>query len=52
MAPLEAKFKAEATSQDDLRLFLATRELFYPGKQKLADEEEGPLALLASDSDN
>lgn len=50
MAQLEAKFNAEATSQDDLRLFRATRELFYPGKQKLADEEEGSLAFAASDS--
>ena len=52
MAQLEAKFNAEATSQDDLRLFRATRELFYPGKQTLADDEEGQLALLASDAGN
>jgi len=52
MAQLEAKFNAEATSQDDLRLFRATRELFYPGKQKLVDEEEGLMALAADDSSN
>lgn len=38
-AQLEAKFQADATSRDDLRLFRATRELFYPGKQRLSDEE-------------
>lgn len=39
MTQLEAKFQAEATDQDDLRLFRAMRELFYPGKYKLSDEE-------------
>jgi hypothetical protein len=39
MAQLEAKFNAEATEHDDLQLFRATRELFYPGKGTLADEE-------------
>ena len=32
LAALTAKFKAEATDKDDLRLYLATVELFYPGK--------------------
>lgn len=44
LAQLAAKLEAEATSQDDLRLFRATRELFYPGKQKLADEDPVPAA--------
>lgn len=39
MAQLEAKFQAEGTDGDDLRLFRATRELFFPGKHKLSDEE-------------
>jgi len=39
MAQLEAKFHAEATGGEDLKLFHATRELFYPGKQKLSDED-------------
>ena len=39
MAQLEAKFHAEATGQDDLHLLHATRELFYPGKHTLSDEE-------------
>jgi len=39
MAQLEAKFHAEATDQDDVHLFRSTRELFYPGKSKLSDEE-------------
>jgi hypothetical protein len=38
-AQLDAKFQTETTSQEDLRLFRATRELFYPGKQRLSDEE-------------
>ena len=43
LAQLEAKFQAEATSQDDLRLFRATQELFFPGKYRLEDEE--PAAI-------
>ena len=29
---------------EDLKLFRATRELFYPGKQKLSDEEPNGAA--------
>ena len=43
LAQLEAKFQSEATSQDDLRLFRATQELFFPGKYRLEDEE--PAAI-------
>jgi hypothetical protein len=39
LAQLEAKFHAEATDQDDLRLFRATRELFFPSKGQLTDDE-------------
>jgi hypothetical protein len=39
LAKLEAKLHAEATPNEDLKLFHATRELFYPGKQQLSDEE-------------
>ncbi len=40
-AQLAAKFQAEGTEQDDLRLFRATQELFYPGKHSsLSDEEK------------
>ncbi len=39
LAQLDAKLQAEATSADNLTLFRATRELFYPGKGQLIDEE-------------
>jgi hypothetical protein len=39
LAELAAKFQAEAGPEDDLTLFYATRELFYPGKEPLADED-------------
>ncbi len=45
MAQLDAKIQAEATDQDDLRLFRATRELFFPGKHKLSDEETAAPSL-------
>jgi len=41
LAQLDAKVHAEATPEDDLTLFRATRELFYPSKGQLADEEAG-----------
>lgn len=44
LAQLDAKFHAEATGSEDLKLFRATRELFYPGKQKLSDEEPNGAA--------
>jgi hypothetical protein len=39
LAQLSAKLHAEATAEDDLALFDATRELFYPDKGQLVDEE-------------
>jgi hypothetical protein len=51
LAQLEAKFRVEATPQDDLRMFRATHELFYPGKHKLSDEDTaivGEMALATS----
>ena len=39
LAQLAAKLHAEAGAQDDLTLFDATRELFYPGKGQLLDED-------------
>jgi hypothetical protein len=39
LAQLDAKFRVEATSDDDWELFRAAHELFYPGKHSLADEE-------------
>ena len=44
LAQLDAKFHAEATPSEAAKLFRATRELFYPGKNKLADEEETTAA--------
>ena len=41
LAQLDAKFQAEATEGTDLRLFHATRELFYPSKGQLIDDEGG-----------
>jgi hypothetical protein len=38
-AQLDAKLQAEAADSDELRLFRAMYELFYPGKHKLSDEE-------------
>jgi hypothetical protein len=49
LAQLDAKFHADATAQDDLRLFRATYELFYPGKYKLTDEEPAELEAIAED---
>ena len=49
MAQLEAKFQAEATERDDLHLFRAVRELFYPGKYNLADEEAAAPDTAAAD---
>jgi len=42
LAQLNAKFHAESDAEDDLRLFHATRELFFPGKYKLSDEDTTP----------
>ncbi len=39
LARLGGKFHAEAKGNDDLTLFDATVELFYPSKKGLADEE-------------
>jgi hypothetical protein len=39
LARLEAKIHAEATGDEDLRLFRATRDLFFPGKHNLLSEE-------------
>jgi hypothetical protein len=39
LAQLDARFQAEATGNDDPRMFRATYELFFPGKYKMADEE-------------
>jgi len=39
LAQLAAKLQAEANPGEDLSLFHATRELFYPAKGQLADEE-------------
>jgi len=41
LARLAAKLQAEAKPEDDLTLFKATVELFYPGKKGLADEDLG-----------
>jgi len=46
-AHLNAKFQAEATDADDLQLFRATQELFFPGKHKLTEEEDAVLAATA-----
>lgn len=39
LASLEAKFEGLSTTSEELRLFRATRELFFPSKQRMADEE-------------
>ncbi len=39
LAQLDAKFQAENTTETNLRLFQATRELFYPSKGQLIDDE-------------
>lgn len=39
LAQLAAKLHSEASRQDDITLFAATRELFYPSKGQLAEEE-------------
>lgn len=39
LAALTAKLKEQATDKDDLRLYLATVELFYPGKNRMQDED-------------
>ncbi len=39
LAQLDARFQAEACGRDDRERFRATRELFFPGKSKLSDEE-------------
>jgi hypothetical protein len=39
LAQLAAKLLTEATAEADLTLFHATRELFYPGKGQLVDDE-------------
>jgi len=48
LAQLAAKFRGEAKPEDDLTLFNATVELFYPGKKGLPeeapDEDEAPVA--------
>jgi hypothetical protein len=49
MAQLDAKFQPEAASGQDLRLYHATRELFFPGKHKLSDEEAATPSLTAAD---
>lgn len=41
LAQLDAKLHAEGGERSDLTLFHATRELFYPSKGQLADEEAG-----------
>jgi len=41
---LANKIKTEATPDDDVKLFNATLELFYPGKKRLADEDPTPEA--------
>ena len=43
LAQLDARYQAEATDQDDPRLFRSTYELFYPGKYQMSDEE--PVAV-------
>ena len=37
---LAAKIETEATFDDDFRLFRATKELFFPGKNKLRDHDD------------
>ena len=44
LAELEAKFQTEGDPAENLRLFQATRELFFPGKYKLSDEESRNVA--------
>jgi hypothetical protein len=39
LAQLEARLQADSANKEGLALFHATRELFYPGKAQLADEE-------------
>ena len=39
LAALTAKHQAEATDSDDLRLYLATVELFYPGKNRIDEDD-------------
>ncbi len=39
MGRLEARYLSEPHAHEDLRAFRAIRELFYPGKHKLSDEE-------------
>ncbi len=45
LSQLESKFMAEEAT-GDLKLFRATRELFFPGKLSLADSETGAGALI------
>jgi hypothetical protein len=39
LAQLDAKFQAEGSGLDGREQFRATRELFFPGKSMLSDEE-------------
>ncbi len=49
LAQLEAKFQAEAGGQGDRERFRAARELFFPGKSTLSDEEAAtPSEVWAS----
>jgi hypothetical protein len=48
LAELEAKFQTEGIPAESLRLFQATRELFFPGKYKLSDEESQNVPVAAA----
>jgi len=41
LASLVAKYQGEGVPKDKTRLLLATVELFFPGKRRLADEDTG-----------
>ncbi len=47
LAQLDARYQAEATDQDDPRLFRSTYELFYPGKYQMSDEEPVAVGVAA-----
>ncbi len=49
LARLETKLHAEGNDSGALRLFRATRELFYPGKHKLSDEETASPPVAAGE---
>ena len=44
LAQLEARFQADSSAPEAAKLFRATRELFFPGKNSLSEEESNGAA--------